>query len=64
MTRFRETAGGILMPAGEDDTDIVVDDLDEPIAGICIGCGCMDDAACDGGCWWADDTETICSNCI
>jgi hypothetical protein len=61
VTRWKETAGGLLVPAGEDELD--VDDVDEPIPGICIGCGCTDDDGCENGCWWADDTETICSNC-
>ncbi len=34
----------------------------------CIGCGCTDDEACDGGCSWAllnDEAGMgICTNCI
>jgi len=27
----------------------------------CVGCGCADDAACIGGCWWA--APGLCSRC-
>jgi hypothetical protein len=27
----------------------------------CLICGCTEDAACDGGCWWS--YVNICSNC-
>ncbi len=27
----------------------------------CRGCGCTDDYACDGGCWWVADD--LCSEC-
>lgn len=34
---------------------------------ICIGCGCSDEDACEGGCYWLRlDEETgagVCSNC-
>lgn len=33
------------------------------VAGRCTDCGCTDDAACDGGCWWADAERTRCSAC-
>lgn len=28
---------------------------------VCIGCGCTDDRACEGGCWWV--TRDVCSSC-
>ena len=28
----------------------------------CVGCGCSESRACDGGCVWA--TERLCSRCI
>jgi hypothetical protein len=35
---------------------------------ICIGCGCADDRACDGGCHWLvrdeEDDRGVCSRCI
>jgi hypothetical protein len=35
---------------------------------VCVGCGCTDDAACDGGCSWVKvDDELragICSACV
>jgi hypothetical protein len=32
----------------------------------CIGCGCTDNEACDGGCSWAlvQGAFGICSNCV
>ncbi len=34
---------------------------------ICIGCGCNDNAACDGGCEWLavnrENHRGVCSNC-
>lgn len=36
-------------------------------AGICIGCGCTDDRACVGGCWWLRVDRAlqvgVCSEC-
>lgn len=32
----------------------------------CRECGCTDDHACDGGCWWAPDHPDggrLCSQC-
>lgn len=34
-----------------------------PDAGICRGCGCTDEHACEDGCAWADDAHTLCSRC-
>jgi hypothetical protein len=34
-----------------------------PKFGTCRVCGCTDDNACDGGCWWTDGTHTLCSTC-
>ncbi len=33
------------------------------LQGVCRVCGCTDDAACEGGCYWVDETETLCSAC-
>lgn len=32
----------------------------EPAPGRCRICGCTMLHACPSGCWWADDTETLC----
>ena len=29
----------------------------------CKVCGCTDERACQGGCFWVDKQETICSSC-
>jgi hypothetical protein len=29
----------------------------------CIYCGCSEAEACEGGCAWADETQTVCSIC-
>lgn len=35
--------------------------------GVCRVCGCTEDDPCHnpnvGNCWWADETQTICSHC-
>ena len=35
--------------------------------GVCRVCGCTDDDPCYnpnfGNCWWADESQTICSHC-
>lgn len=36
---------------------------DDTLRGVCRSCGCTDLEACVGGCYWADDTRTLCSNC-
>lgn len=39
-------------------------DLDEP---ACRVCGCTENAACPGGCWWVPDPELageLCSACV
>jgi hypothetical protein len=30
----------------------------------CIKCGCTDDRACPGGCWWHSQDPPICSACV
>lgn len=35
--------------------------LDEPADGQCRLCGCTDERACPGGCWWVRDD--LCSSC-
>jgi len=32
---------------------------------VCAQCGCTDECACPGGCWWAGerDSQPICSSC-
>lgn len=32
-------------------------------AGTCRYCGCTEYAACEGGCSWIDDEQTVCSAC-
>lgn len=45
--------------------DNIFDTLDASSA--CISCGCTDECACDGGCWWllVDRSlgKGVCSNC-
>jgi hypothetical protein len=35
----------------------------EPCPGVCMVCGCTEDRACDGGCSWVDEAQTLCSAC-
>jgi ParB/RepB/Spo0J family partition protein len=35
----------------------------KPVAGVCLKCGCTEEAACDGGCTWANKEQTLCSKC-
>lgn len=40
--------------------------LDADVA-ACRVCGCTEDAACPGGCWWVPDrtmTGELCSSCV
>lgn len=30
----------------------------------CIGCGCTESHACEGGCAWVDADQTLCSRCF
>lgn len=30
---------------------------------ICVGCGCTDDRACEGGCAWIETRPPLCSTC-
>ena len=36
----------------------------EPPSGVCGQCGCTDNAACEGGCSWADPSHTLCTRCV
>lgn len=33
-------------------------------APACRICGCTQERACEGGCAWADATETVCTRCV
>lgn len=33
------------------------------VGGICKVCGCTQDAACEGGCAWADGSMQLCTRC-
>ncbi len=35
----------------------------EPAVSTCRECGCTDDRACPGGCWWANDDRDLCTRC-
>lgn len=43
---------------GLDCTDIHIEQL---LA--CRGCGCTEDRACDGGCYWTPGEKDLCSAC-
>lgn len=34
------------------------------VAGECRVCHCTEDNACEGGCSWEDETQTLCSECV
>ena len=34
------------------------------MTGTCKYCGCTEAQACQGGCAWIDDEQTICSACV
>lgn len=34
-----------------------------PHLGECRACGCTDESACAGGCYWIDDAHTLCNRC-
>jgi len=33
-------------------------------SGVCRVCGCTDQDGCWEGCYWADDSHTLCSACV
>jgi hypothetical protein len=39
-------------------------EFDEYEFGTCRVCGCTEFEACPGGCAWADETHTLCTNCV
>lgn len=42
---------------------MIIDDVIWEVA-TCWVCGCTDEAACEGGCWWVpDDRGDLCSSC-
>lgn len=34
-----------------------------PLELACFGCGCTEDHACEGGCWWVSFDPPLCSAC-
>jgi hypothetical protein len=32
--------------------------------GTCVYCGCTETTPCEGGCAWADDSQTLCTVCL
>lgn len=34
-----------------------------PIPGTCFACHCTEQHACEGGCYWIDSNQTLCSVC-
>jgi len=40
-----------------------IDAVDVVTIRTCRSCGCTDDQACFGGCWWISDDEGLCSAC-
>ena len=32
--------------------------------GRCIVCQCTEEHACEGGCYWVDSTQLLCSTCF
>jgi hypothetical protein len=35
-----------------------------PMSGKCVGCGCTEEHACEGGCSWVDADRLLCSTCL
>lgn len=35
----------------------------KPEPGTCVACGCTDERACAGGCYWMNPDHTVCSAC-
>lgn len=54
----------IRAPGDEDLAELEAELLEvPPPSGVCRECGCTDEAACPGGCSWADEGHTLCSEC-
>lgn len=54
------SSGQLWIPDDEDEQEIT--DM-TPLCGVCIGCGCTDEQACEGGCVWATPAANLCSRC-
>lgn len=61
-----EKALSISSPSDEDEKPEVVPQAEAPAvgAGKCRVCGCTEDKACEGGCSWADEGQTLCTSCV
>jgi hypothetical protein len=59
--RERLTAGARLAPSKPIRLGATLADI-WPKVRACRVCGCTDDRACPGGCWWVDDD--LCSACL
>lgn len=46
-----------------EDLDRLGIDVTLELIRTCRVCGCTDERACLGGCWWLDDQDDICSSC-
>jgi hypothetical protein len=75
--RRRQTLEKMLRAHDANDDDKYCEGYDELIAtereagefdeyefGMCRVCGCTEFEACPGGCGWADETHTLCTNCV
>ena len=43
---------------------VILDIRRETSESSCRVCGCTEDRACPGGCYWADVDHTLCSECV
>lgn len=34
------------------------------VRGVCRWCGCTEENACEGGCFWVDFGQSLCSECV
>ena len=46
-----------------EDLDQLGIDVTLELIRTCRVCGCTDERACLGGCWWLDDQDDVCSSC-
>jgi hypothetical protein len=62
---WRETESGLLVPDTTEFDQLAGAPGCAPgcTDGVCRVCGCTDNAACPDGCYWVDDSHTLCSEC-
>lgn len=62
-TSLKELATGYKVDLKALEKEVAAPPAGDVVRGTCRKCGCTEEKACVGGCWWLDGTETLCSSC-